>query len=85
MEEDEAGAGVVWSVVVVVGVALGEVSGGGGIGSVAGSGDGASPRVTRAVMVVKGRVRVWVTTRVRTSRARVVVAAAGTSIISSPS
>ena len=32
----------------------------------------ASPRVTRAVMVVKGHVMVWVTMQVRASRARIV-------------
>jgi hypothetical protein len=33
---------------------------------------GPSPSVTTAVMVVEGRVRIWVTTRVRASSPRVV-------------
>jgi hypothetical protein len=47
---------------------LGGFVGGGWVGV----GGGPSPRVTTAVMVVKGRVRVWVTTRVRGERARAV-------------
>ncbi len=70
-----AGAGVTAT---VVGAGVGVGSGGGeGVG--VGSGvvevkGGASPRVTTVVMVAEGRVMVWVTTRVRTSRPRAGVA-----------
>ncbi len=70
-----AGAGLT---AMVVGAGVGVGSGGGdGVG--VGSGvveveAGESPRVTTVVMVAEGRVMVWVTTRVRTSRPRAGVA-----------
>lgn len=53
--EDEGAAEIVWE----DSVGMEEVV----VGRGGGRSVGPSPRVTRAVMVVEGRVRIWVTTR----------------------